>query len=79
MNYLPLVMVVLDNNRLKDLPAEIGSLPNLKFLSVSNNNLETLPETLIQLDLLFMDLENNPELSIPESLINSRPEEILRY
>jgi len=71
--------IYLDHNQLITLPAEIGLLPNLRILSISYNNLETLPEELNQLSLIWLNLHENPNLGMPESILNGLPQEILRY
>ncbi len=67
------------HNCLKTLPDDIGWLHQLKILDLSCNRLTVLPETLYQLSLKQLELDGNPGLQIPESLLKGRPEEILRY
>ena len=67
------------NNKLQKLPEWLGTLPKLQFLTIERNNLEELPRSLLQLQLRRLDLEGNPKLNIPESILRSSPQEILRY
>ena len=68
----------LSSNKFKKFPDDIGSL-YLLMLYLENNMLETLPDNLSRIPVMFMDLQGNPKLGIPESVLNGRPEEILRY
>jgi len=61
------------------LPPEIGSLRSLLALYVGENRLETLPETLRTLPLKNLNLNLNPALGLPDSILRRPPEEILRY
>ena len=66
-------------NYLRTLPPEIGSLYGLVELLLSENRLETLPETLRTLPLKQLRLSSNPALGLPDSILDRPPEEILRY
>jgi internalin A len=74
-----LEVISLLGNRLETIPPEIGNLPKLYYLSLGMNRLRMLPGALRQLPLYYLDLDFNPELQIPESILKGRPEEILRY
>ena len=69
----------LRGNQLRTLPPQIGSLKRLVGLYLSNNKLEALPESLRSLKLEALDLQDNPRLGLPESILKRPPEEILRY
>lgn len=66
-------------NKLRTLPDEIGSLKNLELLWLAENQLKELPETLRSLPLEEIMLEDNPELGLPESILNRPADEVLRY
>lgn len=66
-------------NNLKKIPAQIGLLPNLEALFLAFNQLEELPRSLQLLALSKLTIEGNPRLSLPESILDRSPEEILRY
>lgn len=78
----------LNGNQLQELPPEIGSLNKLLVLMLEDNQLHSLPETLLELclrsrekhkHLIYVGLYGNPDLGLPDSIINSDPMEILRY
>src|SRR5262249_30269967 len=71
--------ISLVRNQLRTLPIEIGSLQRLIFLLLHRNRLETLPDTLRTLPLQSLHLEGNPDLGLPDSILDRPPEEILRY
>ena len=60
----------MQNNKLKQLPASIGSLKNLQTLNVSGNNLKELPTLVSQLEgLKNLDVSNNSKLvKLPKEL-----------
>jgi internalin A len=69
----------LRQNLLRTLPLEIGSLRHPVGLDLQANLLETLPETLRTLPLEKLDLDANPALGLPDSILHMPPAEILRY
>jgi GTPase SAR1 family protein len=77
--------ISLIGNQLQELPPEIGSLDNLSILLLCENRLKSLPETLSALVqpnnnvLHYLSLYGNPDLGLPDSIIERPPEEILRY
>src|SRR5262249_8525170 len=71
--------IALEANHLRTLPPEIGSLRGLAGLFLSRNGLKTLPETLRTLPLKELELYSNPELGLPDSILNRPPAEILLY
>ena len=71
--------IALEYNHLRTLPPEIGSLGSLQLLYLNANRLETLPETLRTLPLRELELESNPALGLPDSILDRPAEEILRY
>jgi len=44
--------LMIQNNQIKELPAEIGSLPNLEVLNLANNQLTSLPSEIKNLKKL---------------------------
>lgn len=63
--------LILSNNYMTTLPAEIGNLRNLKQLYIDNNYLTTLPDSIGKLKgLEKLGLENNQLSSLPESVGN---------
>lgn len=54
------------NGALTELP-ETANLPNLKSLSVANNQLKTLPESYANLEPNYFYIKNNPFTSLPEA------------
>ena len=60
----------LQNNKLKQLPGNIGSLKNLQTLNISGNNLKDLPSTISGLaSLKTLDISNNQKLvKLPKEL-----------
>jgi internalin A len=69
----------LSNNRVRTLPSDIGKLSRLVELDLKNNQLGTLPPELLQPPLQSLFLEGNPELRLPESLLTSPAQQLLRY
>jgi internalin A len=68
------------NNKLKKLPDQIGTLSELHTLALENNLLEELPPSLQRSQLKSLYLEGNPQLNIPQSLLNKgSAKAILRY
>lgn len=55
-----LVTLKLDGNDLTQLPDSLGLLSRLKILTVSKNNLATLPGSIINLRLDYIDIDQNP-------------------
>lgn len=63
---LPLEILLLSNNKLKQLPAEIGFCKTLIELDVSCNMLTNLPSQVGQLcSLKCLNLQNNRLIEIP--------------
>lgn len=61
--------LVLDKNHMSSLPAHIGTLKRLIYLSVVANNLDTLPPEIGLLhELRHLDLHNNNIRSLPEEI-----------
>jgi internalin A len=69
----------LSGNQLRTLPMSIGSLRKLEFITLDANQLESLPPSLADLPLRAAELDENPALEIPESILERPPTEILRY
>jgi internalin A len=69
----------LSENPIKRLPLEIGYLPELSVITVENMHLTELPSSLSRLKLRELDLDGNPELGLPDSLLRQPPKEVLRY
>jgi internalin A len=74
-----LVAIGAHNNALVRLPDELHQLSLLRGLYLEGNRLQQLPEALRALPLVDLLLKNNPELNLPESILNQPPNEILRY
>jgi internalin A len=72
-------VINLDYNQLRMLPEQVGSWTGLRVLMANNNRLESLPESLLGLPLDVLDLDLNPALGLPRSIISCPPEQILRY
>jgi len=66
-------------NHLRTLPAEIDALRRLAYLTLNGNQLETLPRRLGTLPLAVLELDANPALGLPDSILSRSPKEILRY
>ena len=59
----------LSNNKLSEVPKELGQLINLRFLHLSTNKLSEVPKELSQLtNLRHLGLSNNKLLEIPKEL-----------
>ncbi|KYR00323.1 hypothetical protein DLAC_03066 [Tieghemostelium lacteum] len=57
------------NNKISEIPKEIGQLRHLKHLNMSSNSIESLPEQLYQLVFLeTLELQMNKLTKIPEDL-----------
>src|SRR6266508_1324247 len=69
----------LTGNALECLPDELSQLSHLRFLWLQRNNLQRIPEALRTLSLETLRLDDNPELGLPESVLDRSPQEILRY
>lgn len=69
---IPLVeRLVLDKNHITTLPPKIGTLKNLKYLSVVANSLDSVPEEIGQLhNLVHLDLHSNNILHLPSEIWN---------
>lgn len=67
-NIWPL-MIILDNNLIKTIPAEIENLQNLFLLSVSKNQITILPKGLEKLNnLIVLNLSCNQISKFPEAV-----------
>lgn len=71
--------VNLESNRLRQLPPQLGTLLGLRIIWLSDNRLEALPESMRGLSLKELLLRGNPQLELPESILQRPPEEVLRY
>jgi hypothetical protein len=71
--------ISLDGNRLQVVPESIRSLRQLRILWLSNNRLVGLPTALSELPLQELRLDGNPDLDLPEGILNAHPREVLRY
>ncbi|HWN09547.1 MAG TPA: COR domain-containing protein [Pyrinomonadaceae bacterium] len=71
--------ISLSGNQLRTLPPEIGSLRKLAGLYLRGNQLAMLPATLRELYLQDLELHGNPELGLPDSILDRPAETILRY
>lgn len=69
----------LSANRLVSLPHEIGSLSQLRYLRLQQNDLSSLPRSLQELPLETLQLDGNPLLQLPISILRRPAPEILRY
>ena len=70
----------LGNNQIKEIPAEIESLKDLKTLDVSRNLLSNLPENISKLKKLkFLYLSGNKFTSFPEVLLRMPNLEIISF
>ena len=70
--------VNLDDKRLKEIPKELGSLPNLQTLFLPDNQISTIPKELGNLhNLQELNLSNNRISTIPKELGNLHNLEIL--
>ena len=65
-----LTTLILRENKLKELPPEVGELTSLTALDVSHNSLHTLPRGLSAslLSVCVFPLSSPPSLSLPPSL-----------
>ena len=67
--FVHLTSLSLNNNRLLELPVEIGYLTTLKILTVRENKLSTLPESIANLsNLQTLDLSLNDIVNLPASM-----------
>ena len=55
----------LEQNRIESLPAELFSLPKLRFLNVGSNCLKSLPSEIETSNLTFLNVSENPITSLP--------------
>lgn len=82
-----LIAINISQNQLKTFPTEIGKLSNLFFMIAEENGLERLPDSLASLwkgrkvsrSPGILALYGNPALSLPQSLLGNRPENILQF
>ena len=64
LNFICCQALYLQNNRIKQLPSNIGNLKNLQTLNISGNNLKDLPPSISGLTCLkTLDLSKNPKLT----------------
>jgi leucine-rich repeat protein SHOC2 len=62
----------LQENRLKQLPAEIGGLQTLEYLRLAGNSLQSLPESMRGMKTLrVLDLSHNDLAILPDVLNHS--------
>ncbi|OQR89838.1 membrane protein [Thraustotheca clavata] len=74
----PLQVLDIGYNLLTSLPTEIGTLKNLEELWVTNNALESIPESILELPKLRMlQLSNNKLKILPSNLGNASSLEVL--
>ena len=71
--------LAIGRNPLTALPSTIGKLRKLIFLNIENCQLEKLPRTLSRLPLRDLYVANNPNLELPQSVLQRPAKEILRY
>jgi len=63
------IILLLENLSLTQLPAEIGDLDALEALSLDNNNLKTLPAEICRLQALeVLSLEGNGFMQVPQEI-----------
>lgn len=56
-----LEVLIVENNRLQNLPFEVYKAQKLRFISLRNNLLSSLPDSISQLsELAFLDISGNP-------------------
>lgn len=66
------VIFILENVfRIASLPPEMGQLYSLEFLSLVDNPIAHIPESLTQLNLL-KDVRTNATLTIPPEVVETR-------
>lgn len=63
-----LVVLNLSNNRLQEVPADFFNMPVLQSLSLSDNELQSVPDMSNLLQLFSADFSNNKLISLPESI-----------
>lgn len=81
LKYIKNVHLLLNNNSLKSLPSEIGTLGrNIMSLNLDNNDLETLPVEFLNLERVnFISLKNNPSsLQVPWTSIEELKSKLQR-
>jgi len=69
----------LEVNRIRKIPQQIIQLKKLFVIWLGRNNLEALPKAFQSLPIVEIRLQNNPELGLPNSILNRPPKEIFRY
>ncbi|CAK6441245.1 unnamed protein product [Pipistrellus nathusii] len=74
-----ILVLDLQDNKLKSVPEEITLLQSLERLDLSNNDISSLPYSLGKLQLKFLALEGNPMRTIRREIINKGTQEVLKY
>jgi hypothetical protein len=67
------------DNQLTGLPAEMGNLHSLQWLNLTHNQLKTLPLELMELNVQWMGLHDNPFSAIPPEVMAGHREAITNY
>ena len=71
-----LIGINLRFNRLRLLPKEIAQLNNLQVIHLNGNNLQALPKAFQKLPIKEIRLEGNPDLGLPQSILDRPAQEI---
>ncbi|XP_070549552.1 probable serine/threonine-protein kinase roco5 [Ptychodera flava] len=72
--------LILNDNGLTALQEDIGSIPGLEVLNVSNNSIQRMPPSLCKLvDRKDLNIKRNPSLNIPRDIIKDGKDAIINY
>ncbi|XP_046682966.1 leucine-rich repeat-containing protein 40-like [Homalodisca vitripennis] len=72
--------VILQSNRIKELPSDITSLSSLQILDVSSNNLSRLPSSIVDFpNLQLLRIMNNPLKNFPPQYMKADTVRLLGY
>ncbi len=77
-NLTSLVWLDLENNQLKDISA-LSNLTSLRWLDIKGNQLDDINILSNLTSLTFLDVSQNPIKNIPETILNSSAQEIVRW